>query len=490
MPEQPPSARRSGRSASSETDRTLIVVVLAAGLGTRMRSATPKVLHPLCGRPMLAYVLDVARAVAGAPPIVVVSPATSAVREAFEGAATFALQDEPRGTADAVHAALASLPDTAGELVVLSGDVPLLDPTLVTDLVAARRETDAALALVSVVVDEPGSLGRVVRDERGRVSGIVEARDATPAELAGDEVNAGIYAFDLAWLRSWIDAVAPSAATGELYLTELVRLARGDDRAVACLEVEDDGSLLGINDRLELADAQVELRLRINERHMRAGVTIVDPASAWIDAGVTIAEDVVVEPGVILSGATEVARDARIRTGSQVVDSTIGERTVVWASVIEASVIGHDVTVGPFAHVRAGSTIETGVQLGNYAEVKNSRLGAGTKSHHFSYLGDADVGAGVNIGAGTITANFDGQRKHRTRIGDAAFIGSDTTLRAPVEVGAGAYTGAGSVVTRDVPPGMLAVGVPARIRPRTSADPQPPTEPAPTGSAVEGELGD
>jgi bifunctional UDP-N-acetylglucosamine pyrophosphorylase/glucosamine-1-phosphate N-acetyltransferase len=231
---------------------------------------------------------------------------------------------------------------------------------------------------------------------------------------------------------------------------------------------------------------------------MRAGVTIVDPASAWIDARVSIGEDAVIEPGVTLAGATDIGRDARIGTGSQVVDSRIGERAVVWASVIEASVIEHDATVGPFSHVRGGSTIEPGVQLGNYAEVKNSRVGAGSKSHHVSYLGDADVGAGVNIGAGTITANYDGQRKHRTTIGDAAFIGSDTILRAPVEVGAGAYTGAGSVVTRDVPPGMLAVGVPARIRPRAGVEPAtapapvppPAAEAVPTRPAAEGELVD
>jgi bifunctional UDP-N-acetylglucosamine pyrophosphorylase/glucosamine-1-phosphate N-acetyltransferase len=483
---------------STETDRTLVVAVLAAGLGTRMRSRTAKVLHPICGRPMLAYVLDVARAIAEAPPVVVVSPATAPVRDAFESEARFALQEEPRGTGDAVRAALGSVPDSADELVVLSGDVPLLDPALVADLITARRETDAALALISVTVEEPGSLGRVVRDARGRVSGIVEARDATPDQLASDEINAGIYAFDLAWLRGRIGTLTASSATGELYLTELVRLARADDRAVACLEVEDDGSLLGINDRVELADAQVEMRIRVNERHMLAGVTIMDPASAWIDAGVAIGEDAVIEPGVTLAGTTVIGRDARIGTGSQVVDSRIGERAVVWASVIEASVIEREATVGPFSHVRGGSTIEPGVQLGNYAEVKNSRVGAGSKSHHVSYLGDADIGAGVNIGAGTITANYDGQRKHRTTIGDAAFIGSDTILRAPVEVGAGAYTGAGSVVTRDVPPGMLAVGVPARIRERTgrelapnpAAGPTPAAEAAPTRPDAEGELVD
>jgi bifunctional UDP-N-acetylglucosamine pyrophosphorylase/glucosamine-1-phosphate N-acetyltransferase len=449
---------------SGEPDPTLTVVVLAGGAGTRMRSRLPKVLHPVCGRPMLAHVLDVARLIAAPRPIVVVSPATVAVEEAFAHEATFARQEEPRGTADAARAALGAVPIDAGDLVVLSGDVPLLDAGLVADLVAVRRETDAAVALISVAVDEPGGLGRVVRDDSGRVSGIVEARDATSDQLSVDEINAGIYAFDATWLRSRLGDITPSAATGELYLTDLVRMARAD-RAVACLEVEDDGTLLGINDRAELADAEVEMRLRINERHMRAGVTIADPATTYIEAGVTIEEDVTIGPGTVLAGRTHLAREARI-SGSHVEDSRIGERTRIWASVVEASVIEHDVSVGPFAHIRGGSHIEAGVQLGNYAEVKASRVGAGTKSHHFSYLGDADVGAGVNIGAGTVTANYDGRRKHRTLIGDAAFIGSDTILRAPVEVGAGAYTGAGAVVTRDVPPGTIAVGVPARLRRR------------------------
>jgi bifunctional UDP-N-acetylglucosamine pyrophosphorylase/glucosamine-1-phosphate N-acetyltransferase len=352
--------------------------------------------------------------------------------------------------------------------------VPLVDSTLVSELALARHEHDAAMALVSVDVDDPGALGRIVRGPDGRVERIVEVSDASADELALDEVNAGLYAFDVAWLRARIDDIRPSAVTGELYLPELVALARADDRPVASIEVEDDGTLLGINDRAQLADAELELRLRINEAHMRAGVTIVDPATTFIDAGVTIAEDVIIEPGVILRGETIIGRDAVIRSGSQIFDTTIGERTVVWASVLESSVVEADVTIGPFSHVRAGARIGAGVQLGNYAEVKNSVIGRGTKSHHFSYLGDAEVGEMVNIGAGTITANYDGVRKHRTRIGDRAFIGSDTILRAPVSVGEDAVTGAAAVVTRDVPDGKLALGVPARIRDR-----RPSTEDGP-----------
>ena len=460
---------------NTDQPRPLIAVVLAAGLGTRMRSRLPKVLHPICGRPMLAYVIEAAVAATGRLPLVVVSPATGSVPEAFAGQAGFAVQAEPRGTADALRAALEALPEDAAEILVLSGDVPLVDPDLLVELAAARRDTDAAMALVTVDMEDPASLGRVVRDGRGRISRVVEASDASPDVLAIGEINAGLYAFEVGWLRGRIGDVAPSAVTGELYLPELVPLARADDRPVATLEVEDDGTLLGINDRVQLADAEVEMRLRINEAHMRAGVTLQDPASTFIDASVEIAPDVTIEPGVSLHGRTVIERDAVIRSGSQVFDTRIGERSVVWASVLEGSVVESDVTIGPFSHVRGGAHIGSHVQLGNYAEVKNSNIGAGTKSHHFSYLGDADVGERVNIGAGTITANFDGVRKHRTRIGDRAFIGSDTILRAPVSVGQDALTGAASLVTRDVPDGKMALGVPARIRERK---PRPEAEPA------------
>jgi bifunctional UDP-N-acetylglucosamine pyrophosphorylase/glucosamine-1-phosphate N-acetyltransferase len=454
---------------NTDPPRALSAVILAAGLGTRMRSRLPKVLHPVCGRPMLAYVVDACLAAVGEPPLIVVSPATAAVREAFAEVGSFALQAEPRGTADAVQAALAELPGAVAEMLVVHGDVPLVDAALLVELTSARRDNDAALALVSVDMDEPGSLGRIVRGPDGRISHIAEAKDATPQELAIGEINAGLYAFDVPWLRRRLADVAPSPVTGEVYLPDLVSLARADGRAVAVLEVGDDGTLLGINDRVQLADAEVEMRLRINEAHMRAGVTLMDPASTFIDASVRIAEDVVIEPGVVLRGRTVIERDAVIRTGSQVFDTHVGERTVVWASVLEGSVVEADVTIGPFSHVRGGAHIGSGVQLGNYAEVKNSILGAGTKSHHFSYLGDADVGERVNIGAGTITANFDGVRKHRTRIGARAFIGSDTILRAPVTIGEGAVTGAGSVVTHDVAPGHVVYGVPARDH--TPADP-------------------
>ena len=450
-----------------------VAVVLAAGLGTRMKSRLPKVLHPLCGRPMLAWVVEAATAATGGQPIVVYSPATAALREAIGEAATYALQAEPRGTGDAVAAALATLPAGAREVLVVSGDVPLVRPDLLRDLLETRRLDHAALSLVAVAALDPTGLGRIVRNDAGSVERIVEEADASDEERDIAEINAGLYAFDLDWLRGAIGRLRPSSATGELYLTELVVLARADGRLVAALDAEDDGRLTGINDRAQLAQADWDLRTEINTAHMRAGVTMRDPSTAWIDASVELAADVVLEPNVVLRGATRIGRGTVVGTGSQIVDTVVGEDCVVWASVVESSEVGDRVRIGPFSHLRPGSVIGPDVEIGNYAEIKNSRLGPGVKQHHVSYFGDADVGAGTNVGAGTITANYDGTRKHRTTIGERVFLGVDTMLRAPVTLGDGARTGAGAVVTRDVPAGKLAVGVPARIREphRHAADP-------------------
>ena len=448
-----------------------VAIVLAGGLGTRMRSTRPKLLHELCGRPLLAYVLDAARAVTAADPVVVISPATAAVREAFPAGVAFALQERPDGTGDALRAGLAAVPADADEILVLNGDVPLVAPDLLAAALETRRAAGAALALVTFDTYDPGRLGRVVRTPDGeRVARIVEARDASDDELEVDEVNAGFYAIDGAWLRGAIGRLTPSPATGELYLTQLVDLATVDGRAVVPVEAPDDGTLDGINDRAELAAAAVMLRERINTRWLEAGVTMLDPATAYVDADVELAPDVVLEPGVVLRGRTRVGEGTVIGAGSQLIDTVVGPRCRVWASVLERSEVDEGTTIGPFSHLRPGSSIGPGVELGNFAEVKNSRLDRGVKQHHVSYLGDAHVGEGTNVGAGTITANYDGVRKHRTEIGKGVFLGVDTMLRAPVTLGDGAKTGAGAVVTRDVPPGRLAVGVPARLR-----DPRPPT---------------
>lgn len=450
-----------------------VAVVLAGGLGTRMRSAQPKVLHPLCGRLMLAYVLDAARAATGSSPVVVYSPATAGVRDAFPEGVVFARQERADGTGDALRAGLAAVPADSDEVVVLSGDVPLVETHLVAGVLERRREAGAALALVSFESWEPGSLGRVIRTEDGeRVARIVEAADASPDELAIDEVNVGLYAFDAAWLRTAITRLTPSTATGELYLTQLVDRANDDGRVVVAYEALDDGTLDGVNDRVQLAEATAVLRERINRTWMLAGVTMHDPVTAYVDAEVELASDVTLEPNVILRGRTRVGEGTVIGAGSQLLDSVVGPRCRVWASVLEAAEVEEGATIGPFSHLRPGSSIGPRVELGNFAEVKNTRLEAGVKQHHVSYLGDAHVGEGTNVGAGTITANYDGVRKHHTEIGKGVFLGVDTMLRAPVTLGDGSRTGAGAVVTRDVPPGKLAIGIPARVR-----DPRPPAVP-------------
>lgn len=440
-----------------------IAIVLAAGLGTRMRSRKPKVLHTICGRPMLAYALDAARAATSTEPLIVVSPATMAIRETFDGQARFAVQPEPRGTADALGAALAGLAEETGDLLVISGDTPFLRVETLDALLDRRRSSGARLAFLTTRLAEPDGYGRVVRDGSGRVTGIVEEKDASPQERTIGEVNAGVYALDADWARRRLAEVSASPVSGELYLTDLVRFAVEAGEGIAALEAEPQEAA-GINDRLQLAAAEAVMRRRIIEEHMRAGVTIVDPATTYIDASVALAPDVTVEPGVILRGSTSVGGETVVGPGSQVMDSTIGERCRIWSSVLESAEVEDDVRIGPFAHLRPGAVIGRGSRIGNFAEVKQSRLAHGVQQHHFSYVGDADVGAGVNIGAGTVTANYDGARKNRTTIGEGAFIGSDSMLVAPIEIGAGAITAAGSVVTRDVPPGKLAVGVPARIR--------------------------
>jgi bifunctional UDP-N-acetylglucosamine pyrophosphorylase/glucosamine-1-phosphate N-acetyltransferase len=430
---------------------------------------------------MIAYVVDAAREATGSRPLLVISPATDMIREAFGDEVDFALQDEPRGTGDALRAALRAIGDDVDEILVLNGDVPLLPAELLADLLAERRLDHAAIAITVVDAIDPTGLGRVIRNEAGGIERIVEQKDASDEELAINEINAGLYAFDAAWLRRAIGELEPSASTGELYATHLIAAARADGRIVAAVEVEDDGRLLGINDRAQLARAEWDLRVEINERWMQAGVTMVDPSTVYLDHGVELATDVVLEPNVILRGGTQVGEGTTIGAGSQIDDSIIGAGCRVWASVIERSQIRDGATVGPFSHLRPGSVVGEDAEIGNFAELKNSTLGRRVKQHHMSYIGDSDVGAGTNVGAGTVTANYDGLRKHRTTIGERVFLGVDTMLRAPLTIGDGAKTGAGAVVTRDVPPGKLAVGVPARIREIRPEESEPDEAPPPAG---------
>ncbi|MHB8892613.1 MAG: bifunctional UDP-N-acetylglucosamine diphosphorylase/glucosamine-1-phosphate N-acetyltransferase GlmU [Candidatus Limnocylindrales bacterium] len=345
--------------------RRTVAIVLAAGLGTRMRSSLPKVLHRLCGRPMIEYVLDAAVTATGARPLVVYSPATEKVRDAVAEMADTAIQDVSRGTGDALRAALTVLADDVEEVLVLSGDVPLVEADLLASLLEARSMDHAAIALVSVAALDPSGLGRVVRNEGGTVERIVEDKDASEEERQIGEINAGLYAIDATWLRRRIGDLRPSPATGELYLTHLVAFAREDGRLVAALDVDDDGRLTGINDRSQLARAEWDMRVELNDRWMRAGVTMGDPSTVYLDHGVQLAEDVVLEPNVILRGRTTVGSGTRIASGSQIHDSVIGERCTVWASVIERSTVEDDVTIGPFSHLRPGAHVGTRSEIGN-----------------------------------------------------------------------------------------------------------------------------
>ena len=439
---------------------TVAAIVLAAGQGTRMRSRVPKVLHQLAGRTMIDHVLDTLAAAGVEPLVVVTGHAAEAVEVRLAGRVETARQEPQRGTADAVRIGLARVPASTRQVIVAMGDAPLVPGEIFTGLIAEQAD-GREIALLSARVTDPTGYGRILRGGAGEVTAIVEERDADAATRAIDEVNAGTYCFDAAWLRENVER-APASASGEHYLTDLVALAVTDGRRVAVLRAPRPELAMGINDRVGLAAAERVLRTEIAERHMRAGVSIVDPASTFIDATVQIEADARIEPFTILHGTTTVAADAVIGPHAQVSDSTIGARTSVWASVVESSSVAEDVQIGPYSHVRPGCQIGPRCRIGNFAELKKTSVGAGTQQHHFSYLGDAEVGAEVNIGAGAVTANFDGQTKHRTVIGDGAFIGVDTMLRAPVTVGPGARTGAGAVVTRDVPAGKTVVGMPAR----------------------------
>ncbi len=445
------------------------VIVLAAGLGTRMRSRLPKVLHPVCGAPMAWHVIEAARELEPARMVVVTGHEAERVEAALAADdVRFVRQEVLDGTAGAVRRCEGALAGCA-KVVVLNGDAPLARPETLRRLVAAAAERPAAFAVCRL--EEPGRMGRVVRDARGEVAAVVEA-----AEWEGPdgpaEVNAGLYAFDAEWLWAHIRAV-PVSAKGEYYLTHLVGVCAAEGRPAATVAVG-AAEALGVDDRVKLAEAEALMRRRVLERHMLAGVTVEDPATTFIGALARLAQDVTVLAGSRIEGRSEIAEDAVIGPNTTLRNARIGRGTRVEASVVEESTLGEGCSVGPFAHVRGGAVIGNRCEIRNYAEVKNSRLGDGVKMHHFSYLGDADVGEGTNIGAGTITCNYDGMAKHRTVIGRGVFVGSDTMLVAPVSLGDGAFTATGAVVTRDVPAGGSVRGVPAKPFERKERRPASP----------------
>ncbi len=444
---------------------SLSVVILAAGKSTRFRSAVPKVLHTFGERPMIQYNLDLAAGLSDLPPVLVVGEETEAPLRAWAGdQVRYVYQAQRLGTGHAVLQARELLHGTADQVLVLYGDMPLLRLATLQQLVHLQAERHAALAMVTVVRDESQGFGRVLRDSEGRVIGVVEEPEATAEQLAIREYNAGIYVYDADFLWNTLPLVRPSATKGEIYLTDMVELASRQGRLVADLIVEDVTEAMGINTRADLADALAVMRRRINLDWMLAGVTLVDPSTAYIGPDVRIGTDTTILPNTHLRGKTIIGQSCKIGPNAVLESSTVGDRCTVIASVLEYAEMEHDSEIGPFSHLRKGARICTGAHVGNFGELKNSTLGPGAKMGHFSYLGDATVGANANIGAGTITCNFDGVNKHPTEIGDDAFIGSDSLLVAPVRVGRGAKTGAGSVVTHDVPDDTLVYGVPARPR--------------------------
>jgi bifunctional UDP-N-acetylglucosamine pyrophosphorylase/glucosamine-1-phosphate N-acetyltransferase len=444
-------------------------IIMAAGAGSRMRSRTPKVLHQVAGRTMLRCVLEAAGASGASARVVVVPPAANAVQSEAGSEVAIAVQPVADGTAGAVRAAQAAV-GCADQVLILNGDLPLIEPETLRALRDRHVETRSVMSLLTAVTSDRSGLARIQRGPGGDPVAIVEERDAPPEIRDSDEINAGVYCFDATWLWSHLERVEPSPVTGERYLTTLLQMAAVEGGQITAIAADFE-EVRGVNSRAELATATEVARNRVRQRLLDEGVTLVDPATTYVDFGTQIGADTIINPNTTIQGETVIGENCEIGPNSIIRSTRIGDRCRVVASVLEEAEVEDDVAIGPFSHLRPGASIGHGAQLGNYAEVKQSRIGPETQMHHFSYLGDTTVGARVNIGAGTITCNFDGQAKHETHIGAGAFIGSDTMLVAPVSVGEGGRTGAGSVVTHNVAAGALVVGVPARPFPRAESRP-------------------
>jgi bifunctional UDP-N-acetylglucosamine pyrophosphorylase/glucosamine-1-phosphate N-acetyltransferase len=441
---------------------------MAGGKGTRMRSSLTKVRHPVGGLPMLVYPVLAAQHAGAESVIVITGPDDDFADILPEGAIT-ATQHEAKGTGDAVKAAEAAIGDVQ-HVIVLSGDVPLIDSEFVQGLAEVLHETNAAMVVATARLDDPTGYGRIVRSEDGSIERVVETKadgDATPEEHAIDEVNAGIYAFDRAKLFAALAQVGSDNAQGEYYLPDVLPILLADGELVVAYELDTPDYMLGVNDRADLSLVQQLMNARIINDHQLSGVTVIDPDSTWIEAAVQIGEDTVIEPGTYLRGYTDIGSGATIGPASTIAHCEIGDGATVVHSYLVQAKVGPKASVGPFAYLRPDAELAEGAKVGTFVEVKNSKIGPGAKVPHLSYIGDADIGEGANLGAATITANYDGKNKHRTVIGPGVRTGVDTTLVAPVTVGDGAYTGAGSVITKDVPADALAV---ARARQKTIED--------------------
>ncbi|CAM4204680.1 Bifunctional protein GlmU [Mycobacterium basiliense] len=441
------------------------VLVLAAGPGTRMRSDTPKVLHTLGGRSMLSHSLHAMTKLAPQHLVVVlghdhqrISPLVSDLAETLGRTIEVALQDRPLGTGHAVLCGLSALPnDYAGIVVVAAGDTPLLDADTLADLIATHSAASAAVTVLTTTLSDPHGYGRILRTQDDEVMAIVEQTDATPSQREICEVNTGVYAFDIAALRSALGRLSSNNAQQELYLTDVIAILRGDGRTVSARHIEDSALVAGVNNRVQLAQLGAELNRRIVAAHQMAGVTVIDPATTWIDVDVTIGRDTIIHPGTQLLGRTQIGGHCAVGPDTTLTDVTVGDGACVARTHGASSTIGDGATVGPFTYLRPGTVLGADGKLGAFVETKNSTIGTGTKVPHLTYVGDADIGDHSNIGASSVFVNYDGATKRRTTIGSHVRTGSDTMFVAPVTVGDGAYTGAGTVVRNDVPPGALAV---------------------------------
>ncbi|MCA0144571.1 bifunctional UDP-N-acetylglucosamine diphosphorylase/glucosamine-1-phosphate N-acetyltransferase GlmU [Blastococcus sp. LR1] len=469
------------------------VVVLAAGQGTRMRSSTPKVLHTLGGRSLVGHVLAAAEPLAAGTTVVVVGSGRDQVEQHLAQVAPTALpvvQEEQLGSGHAAAVALAAVPDLAGSVLVVNGDSPLLTSRTLATLVAAHDEAGSVFTVLTAEVEDPTGLGRIVRDERGAPRAIVEERDATDEQRAIREVNAGVYVADAGTLRRVLSGLATDNAQGEQYLTDALAPLVEGGAPTAAVRADDPDDVLGCNDRVELAARRRTLNDRVLDDLMRSGVTVVDPLTTWVDVTVTVGRDAVLEPGTQLRGVTTVGDAAHVGPDTTLVDCTVAEGATVVRSHCLGAVIGPRATVGPFSYLRPGTDLARGSKVGAFVETKNVQVGEGSKVPHLSYVGDATIGTGSNIGAATVFVNYDGVAKHRTTIGDHVRVGSDTMLVAPVTVGDGAYTAAGSVITSDVPPGAMGVARAAQrnvagwVRRRRSGTPA-----AEAAAAAEGRAG-